>query len=159
MPSEGAFTLHTLDTFARANLEFPLSRHYLGVDTRNLDASIQTRFVVRLDDISAVDLTSTNPTVIWSLGARETALGPTVRPAIRAKKSVFLLETEPWLVLRISLHQSRGFVTVIELVGASIGIPGLAQDENILTATEGIGKDGTGADVDIGVVPRSLTSR
>lgn len=150
---------HTLDTLARTNLEFPLSRHYLRVDASNLDASIQTRFVVSFDDISAVYLAGTNTTVIRSLRARETALWPAIWPAIRAKKSVFLLETEPWLVLGIGLHQPCGFVTVIELVGASIWIPGLAQHQNIVAATERIGKDGTGADVNIGVVPRSLSGR
>lgn len=153
----GALNLQTFDTLARSNLELPLSRHYLSVDAGNLDASIQTRFVVSFDDISAVDFAGTNTTVIWSLRAREAALGPTIRPAIRAKKSVFLLETKPWLVLGIGLHQSSGFVTVIELVGASIGVPGLTQDQDILTATERIGKDGTRADVNIGVVPRGLT--
>lgn len=152
-------TLHTFDTLAWTHLKFPLSRHYLGVDTRNLDASIETSFVVSFDDISAVDLGGPDAAVIWSLRPREPAFGPAIRPAIGAKKSVFLLETKPWLVLGIRLHQSLGFMTVIELVGASIGIPGFAQNENVIAATEGIRKDGTGAYVDIGVVPWSLTRR
>lgn len=140
-------------------MKFPLSRHHLRVDASNLDASIQTSFVVSFDNISAVDFASTDTTVIWSLRARETTLGPAIRPAIRTKKSVFLLETEPWLMLGVGLHQSRGFMTVVELVGASIRIPGLAQDENIFAATERIGKDGTGADVNVRIVPWSLTGR
>lgn len=157
--SRCAFALHTLDTLARTNLEFPLSRHYFGVNASDLDASKQTSFIMSFDDISAVDLAGTNTTVIRSLRAGEPSLGPTIRPAVRAKKSVFLLEAEPWLVLGIGLHQSHGFVTVIELVGASIGIPGLAQDENVIAATERIGKDCTRADIYIRVVPRSLTRR
>lgn len=45
-----------LNTQARANLELPLGRHDLGIDTANLDASVQTDAVVSFDQITCVDL-------------------------------------------------------------------------------------------------------
>jgi hypothetical protein len=49
-------------------------------------------------------------------------------------------------------------VTVVELVGASIGIPGLAENEDVVTLAEGVGEDGDRAEVDIGVVTGGLAS-
>jgi hypothetical protein len=49
-------------------------------------------------------------------------------------------------------------VTVVELVGASIGIPGLAENEDVVTLAEGVGVVGDGAEVDIGVVTGGLGS-
>jgi hypothetical protein len=58
----------------------------------------------------------------------------------------------------VGLHQTVGIVTVVELVGASIGIPGLAKNEDVVTLTERIGVVGNGAKVDIGVVTGGLGS-
>jgi hypothetical protein len=58
----------------------------------------------------------------------------------------------------MGLHQAGGIVTVVELVGASIGIPGLAENEDVVTLAEGVGEDGDGAEVDIGVVTGGLAS-
>lgn len=111
------------------------------------------------DDISAVNLTSTDGAIIWSLGPREATLGPAIRPSIRAEKGVFLLKTKPGLVLSICLHQSCGLVTVVVFVRASIRIPSLAQDKNVIATTEWVGKGCDGADIDIRIVSRGLTSR
>ena len=45
-----------LNTLTRANLELPLGRHDLGVDTADLDTSIQTHAVVGLNQITCEDL-------------------------------------------------------------------------------------------------------
>ena len=45
-----------LNTLTRANLELPLGRHDLGVDTADFDASVQADAVVSLDEITCVDL-------------------------------------------------------------------------------------------------------
>lgn len=47
-------------------------------------------------------------------------------------------------------------MTVVVLVRSAIGIPGLSQDQDVGVASERIGKDGDGLQVDIGVVTRSL---
>lgn len=47
-------------------------------------------------------------------------------------------------------------MAVVELVGATIGVPGLAENEDVVTLAEGVGEDSDGAQVDIGVVTRGL---
>ena len=47
-----------LDTLARSNLELPLGRHNLGVDTADLDTGIQADTVVGLNQVTCVDLPS-----------------------------------------------------------------------------------------------------
>ena len=48
-----------LDTLARADLELPLRRHDLGVDTGDVDASVKAGAVVRLDQVTGNDLAGT----------------------------------------------------------------------------------------------------
>lgn len=110
------------------------------------------------DDVAAVNLTSTDGAVVWSLRAREATLGPAIRPSIRAKKGVFLLKSKPGLMLSICLHQSRGLMTVVVFVGASIRIPRLAQNKNIVATTEWIRKGCNRANIDVRVVTGGLTS-
>jgi len=45
-----------LNTLTRTNLELPLGRHDLGIDTANLDTSIQTDAVVSLNQITCIHL-------------------------------------------------------------------------------------------------------
>jgi len=45
-----------LNTQARANLELPLGRHDLGIDTADLDTSVQTDAVVSFDQVTREDL-------------------------------------------------------------------------------------------------------
>jgi hypothetical protein len=148
----------TVNAGAGADLVLPLGGHDLSVDTGDVDAGVQAGAVVSLDDVTAVDLAGTDTTVVRTLSTGETATGPAVGPAISAEKSVLLLETEPELLLGMGLHQAGGIVTVVELVGASIGIPGLAENEDVVTLAEGVGEDGDGAEVDIGVVTGGLAS-
>lgn len=109
-----------------------------------------------LDDISAENLAGTDTAVIWSLRGWVTVLGPTIWPAINIKDCVFLLQTEPGLMLGIGLHQTLALMTVVELVGSSIRIPGLGHDEDVVATSKRIGVDSDGANVDIGVVAWSL---
>lgn len=109
-----------------------------------------------LDNVTAVDLAGTNTTVVRPLGTRETATGPAVRPTIGVEEGVLLLQTEPELLLRVGLHQTSGFMAEVELVGSAIGIPGLAEDEDVVAEAEGVREDGGGAEVDIGVVAAGL---
>lgn len=147
----------TLNAVARTDLVLPLGRHDLSVDTGDLDTGVQASTVVSLDDVTAVDLAGTNTTVVRTLGTGETTTGPSVRPAISAEEGVFLLQTEPPFFLGVDLHQTVGLVAVVVLVGGSIGVPGLTEDEDVVTTAEGIGEDSDGAQVDIGVVTGGLT--
>lgn len=98
--------------------------------------------------------------------------GPAVRPVVEVEKCVLLLESEPglhvtisplfcyfmrivmstYLVGGVSLHQLSGLMPVVELVGASIGVPALSEDKDVAVPAERIGEDGGRAEVDIAVV-------
>ena len=81
----------TLNAFARTDLELPLTRHNFCVDTRHLNAGEQTGLVMSLDKISGIYLAGSHTAIVWSLRTWETSLGPTIRPSVKTKKSVFLL--------------------------------------------------------------------
>lgn len=110
-----------------------------------------------LDNVTAVDLAGTDTTVVRTLSTRETTVGPAVRPAVSTEQSVLLLQTEPELLLGVGLEEAGSIVTVVELVGASIGVPGLTEDKDVVTLAERIGEDGTGAQVNVGVTTGGLT--
>lgn len=139
-----------------ANLVLPLRGHDLSVDTGDGDLGVQAGTVVGLDDVTAVNLAGTDTTVVRTLGTGETTGGPAVGPAIGTEKSVLLLQTEPELLLGVGLEQAGGLVTVVELVGGSIRVPGLAEDKDVVTLAEGVGEDGNGTQVDVGVTAGGL---
>jgi hypothetical protein len=151
--------IHTLNARTWTNLEFPLSGHDLGVGTGDLDASVQASLVVSLDDVSAENLASTNTTVVWALRTWETVDWPAIRLVAHIEEGVLLLETEPWLVDLVGLHELSTLMAVVELVWGSIGVPALSENQDVGGTTEWIGEDGNGTEVDIGVVAWGLASR
>ena len=110
------------------------------------------------NNITAENPIGADAAVVGALRSRKTILGPAIWPIVRSKEGVFLLQTEPGLMLGIGLHQPSGFVTVVEFVWAAVPVPGFAKDEDVVAATEGIGKHGSRAKVDIGVVAGGLTA-
>ena len=148
-----------MDTLARANLVLPLGRHHLRVDAGDVDVCVEAGLVVGLDDVTAVHLAGSNTTVVGALGAGEAALGPAVWPSVGAKQRVLLLQTKPEVLLLVDLHQALSLVAEVELVGGAVGVPGLAEDEDVVTAAEGVGVHGTRAEVDVGVLARGLARR
>lgn len=150
------WTRHTLDSEAGADLELPLGGKDLSVDAGNVDAGEDAGAVVGLDDITAVDFAGTNTTVVGALGTRETTLGPSVRRSKLVKQGVLLLKTEPGLHVLVGLHELCALVAVVELVGGSIGVPALGENEDVVTATERVGEDGDGAEVDVRVTAGGL---
>ena len=152
---EGEMVTH-LDTLARADLELPLGRHDLGVDTRDVDTSEQAGTVVSLDEVTGEDLAGTGTTVVRTLGAGETALGPAVRAIVHVKERVLLFETEPGLLGRDLGHDLVALVSVVGLVGGTVVVVALGKDNDVVTATEGVGVVSGGTEVDIRVAAGSL---
>lgn len=140
-------------------MELPLSWHNLSVSTRDLYTGEQASLKVSLDDVSAKDLSGTNTTVVWTLGTGETVGRPAIRSIGHIEKSVLLLETEPWLVLLVGLHELGSFMAVVELVWSSIRVPALSNNQDVWVTTEGVGEDSNGSEVNIGVVAWCLASR
>lgn len=87
-----------LNALARSDLELPLCRHDLGVGSGNVDAGVQARPVVGLDDVSAVDLVGSNAAIVGSLGPGEAVFGPAEGMLVLVEQGVLLLDAEPWLV-------------------------------------------------------------
>jgi hypothetical protein len=94
-----------------------------------------------------------------NLRSRETTSGPAVRSVVRAQESVLLLQTKPRLVVGICIHDLHAVVTEVELVGGAIGVPALSQNDDVWRAAERIGVNGARAEVNIGVLARSLVGR
>lgn len=149
----------TLNSVAGTDLELPLCRHDLGVGAGDLDAGIEAGLVMRLDDVAAEDLAGADTTVIRALGSRVPVHWPAVWAIRHVEQGVLLLEAEPRLLGLVRLHQLRGLVAVVVLVGGSIGIPALAQDEDVGVTAHWVGEDGDGAEVDVGVATGGLTRR
>lgn len=146
-----------LDTLAGTDLEFPLRWKNLSVDTRDLDASVQAGLVMSLDNITAVDIASTDGTVVWTLWTWETTLGPAIWPTVGIEESVLLLKTEPWLLIFVGLHDSVALVTVVVLIWGAVWVPGLANDENIWGLADWVWEDSDGSEVNVRVIAWSLS--
>lgn len=135
-----------------------MSRHDLSVGSRDLDTGVQAGLVVSLDDVSAVNLSGTNTTVVWALGTGETVKWPSIWSVREIEQGVLLLKTEPWHVGLVCLGEPCSLVAVVVLVWGSVGIPALGQDQNVGGATKRVGEDCDRSEVDIRVVTRGLSS-
>lgn len=153
--SEPELVTH-LNAVARTDLELPLGGHDLGVGARDLDAGVEAGLVVGVDNVALNDLAGTNTAVVGALGSGETVRGPAEGTVAEVEEGVLLLETEPGLVFGVSLHQLGALMAVVELVGGAVGVPALGQDEDVGGATEGVGEDGNGLQVNVRVVAGRL---
>jgi len=144
------------DPLTRADLELPLRRHDLGVDTADVDTRVETCAVVSLDQITSKDLAGTDTAIIWTLRTGETAFRPAIGRAIGVEQSVLLLESEPRFRVLGVFHDLFGMMTEVGAVGCAVVVVGLGKDEDVVTTTEGIFEDCGGAKLDVGVVTGSL---
>lgn len=145
-----------LDTLTRADLELPLGRHDLGVDTGDLNTSVETGSVVGLDEITGVNLAGTDTTVVRSLGSGEPLLGPTVRVSIGVEQGVFLFETEPRFLVGNQVHRLLGEMTLVGGVRGTVVVVAFTQDQDVLATSEGVLEDGGRSKEDVGIVAGSL---
>lgn len=144
------------DTLAGTNLVLPLGRHDLGVDTGDVDSGVETGSVVGLNNVSSKDLAGSDTTVVGALGSGETALGPSDGVIALVEHGVLLLDSEPDDLLLVGAHELGALVSVVELVGGSVVVPALGQNNNVVASSERIGVDGGGSEIDIRVVAGSL---
>ena len=101
----------------------------------------------------------TGTTVVRTLRAGETPLGPTVRGVVRVEKSVLLFETKPRNVFFSEFHGLLSMVAEVGPVGRAVAVVGRGEDEDVVSAAEGIFEDGGGPKVDVGIVARRLVRR
>ena len=114
---------------------------------------------MRLDNIPTVYLARANAAVIGTLRGGKASLGPSVWPSAMVKQSVFLLEAEPQFVILVSFHKPRGVVAIVELVGGSVWIPGLAHDNHVGGEADRVREYCDRADKDVRVFAPSLAGR
>ena len=148
-----------LNAVTWADLELPLSWHDLGVGTGDLDAGVQASLIVSLNDVTAKDLSSADTAVVWTLWSWVAVHWPSVWTVRHVEESVLLLETEPWLLGLMSLHELGSLIAVVELVWSSVRIPALAENENVWVTTEWIWEDRNRAKVEIRRLSWSLSGR
>ena len=98
----------------------------------------------------------TSTAVVGTLRSGESTFGPSVRRAIGVEEGVLLLETEPGDLLLCLFHDLGGMVAVVGPVRGTVVVVGLGEDEDVVTATEGILEDRSGTEVDIGIISGSL---
>ena len=98
--------------------------------------------VVSLNEVSGKDPSSTDTTVVWSLRSRETHLWPTEDLSIGVKEGVLLLETEPGHDLFGSVHDLLAVCTVVGLVDGAVVVVTLAEDKDVLAASEWVFEHG-----------------
>jgi len=124
------------DTLAGPDLELPLRRHDFCVDTTDPDTSMEAGTVVGLNQVTSDDITGAGTTVVRSLRARETALGPAERPIVKVEEGVLLLKAEPGNVLLCQLHGLGRIMTEICLIGSAVAVVGGSENENVVTTAE-----------------------
>lgn len=99
----------TLDSKARTNLVFPLTRHHLGVDACNLDTCVQASFVVCICNWPSNGTVIAGTAIVWSLGSRVSDIRESKRSVpIFFDEGVLLLNAEPWRILRFLVEANLG---------------------------------------------------
>jgi len=81
-----------------SDLELPLTRHHLGIDTAQEDTGVETRGHVFLNELTTEDLVTSNTAIEWSLLGWVAACGPTKRSTV-LEHCVLLLNAEQGLML------------------------------------------------------------
>jgi len=148
-------SIHT-DTWS--DLVLPLTGHHLTVDSSNLDTSVQAGTVVSLDEVATESLVSSHTAIVGSLGSGVTTLGPSEGCVVKSKEGVLLLNAEPWLEGLGALEDLVSGSTGGGGEGLSIGLIGIADNEDVVSTSEGVLEDGTSLDDYFRVVARGLSS-
>ena len=89
----------------------------------------------------------TSTAVVWALRSGETAFWPAEWSAIHVEQSVLLLQTEPRDVVLGQIHDLLRVVAVVGPVRGAVIVVALREDEDVVTATEGVLEDGSSTEV------------
>ena len=155
------------NTLNRADLVLPLAWHDLSVGARDSDASVEASLVVSVGDSATEAVGSSYRAVVGTLGTGVTILGPAKRPrrelSLSTDERVLLLDAEPRLFvsgvedfLGVNAEISQGG---LEVLASAIGpLVGVAHDEQVLAAAEGIAEHSDRAHDDLRVVGGGLVA-
>lgn len=98
----------------------------------------------------------TDTAIVGALRTREAPLGPSKRRAIDIEKSILLLKTEPGDMFFGKVHCLLSRVSEVGAIRSSVVVIGLSEDNDVISAAEGVFEDGGGAEIYIRVVTRGL---
>jgi len=151
---------------AGTNLVFPLAWHDLSIGSRDLDAGIQTSFVVGVSDNATEAVVGTNGAIVRALGSGVSVVRPANWPGgelgLSANKRVFLLDTVPRLLLRTGIEDFLGVDAEVSvgrhqlLAGAVLPSVGLSHDHHVIALAEGVAEDSNRLHDDLRIVGGSL---
>ncbi|KAF1760484.1 hypothetical protein GCK72_008733 [Caenorhabditis remanei] len=102
-----------IDSFAGSNLVFPLSWSYFRVCTEDVNTGMKACAVVSLDDFASESTVGANTAVILSLWCWVTMLRPSEWMLISVDNQVFLLHSEPWMLIGNLFHDGGTCLTMI----------------------------------------------
>mmetsp|Transcript_24593 Transcript_24593/g.40485 ORF Transcript_24593/g.40485 Transcript_24593/m.40485 type:complete len:308 (+) Transcript_24593:595-1518(+) len=131
----------SLNTYRGAHLELPLARHDLGVNTRDVNASIQARTVMRLYQLTPKHFVITCTAIVRSLRTRETVLGPAQRPLGLGKEGVLLLQAKPRQLIFHLLHHLSSMITGVGGNGVTSRSIAICKNKDIVASSERIFED------------------
>ena len=102
---------------AWSNLEFPLTRKYFSISSRNFNSSIKTTFIVCISNCSSKSYISSNRTIVRTLVSWKSRIRPSIWSSLETilllKKNVFLLNTEPWFFIFFSI---KNFLSIFSKI-------------------------------------------
>ena len=119
----------------RTDLEFPLTRHDLGVDPGDLQSGLKACVQMRLDYVAPEHLVGADAAVIATLGRRK----PDVREAERPgafEERVLLLDAEPGVESLEPLRHLDVRAAHVRLVRLAVDEHDLAQNELVVTTAD-----------------------
>mmetsp|Transcript_11769 Transcript_11769/g.33195 ORF Transcript_11769/g.33195 Transcript_11769/m.33195 type:complete len:410 (+) Transcript_11769:478-1707(+) len=142
----------------RSNLELPLSRHHLGVNSRDGEAGLDACIHVGLSELTPVDGLVTDSAVERSLRGGVSAERPSVRGGSSfGKHRVLLLESEQRLLgLHCVVDDGLEHRPGVRDVGLASRVQDVAHDEHIISSTDGIRADEARAQDAVRVVSLGL---
>lgn len=140
--------ISSFNTWARSNLEFPLTRHHFSICSWYFQSSKEACFIMHVDYLPSLNNLSTYSTVKWALFRWESFLWPSLNFCSECilcfKDHVFLFNTEPRFFVRSGIEYFLGKVPIIGicrlqfLVLVVFPFIGLTQYQYVVTASERI---------------------
>merc|ERR1712058_177563 len=136
VPSHPEVVAHG-DSLTRSNLELPLSWHHLCIGSTNLNSGIHAAFDMSSLYISSINFSSTNSTIVWSLGSRKSILWPSKGMLVIIKQGVLLLDPKPRFVLLGLLHDLKTLFSVVSNHGLIFVIISFTKHKDVITEGKG----------------------
>ena len=138
-----------------ADLELPLAGHDLGVDARDVEAGGEAGVEVGLDDVTAEHLVGADAAVVAALRGGEAALREPVGAAL-LEEVVLLLDAEDRLLVLVLVGDRDAGGAGVARVRRHVDVEDLAEHEDVVATTDGVGAREHGLQDAVGLVAGSL---